>query len=440
MTTKVTDIQLTPSQERAFQSFKNGANLFLTGKGGSGKSFLVEHIKGWCSSRGYDVVTCAFMGIAALNVGGSTIHRLFKPGNGIISRRNKKCTNPKALEILKKVDVFIIDEISTVRADLFAYVANTILDIWKQQTSDKRKQIIVVGDFYQLPPFIIPAEKEAYNAVWENMLYAFETPQWKMLHLQTIELQESMRQTDKGYIHALDDIREGIPNLSVFRSTATSDSTAVTLCGRNDEVNNINTRMLNALPSRKYRYISTVKGEPQPSDFPTDKELVLAVGARVIMITNDPDGRWVNGSLATVTSLGDSYINVRLDDGNTISTGRAEWKIEEYTIEEGKDKKEVKLVKSVKAIIRQFPVRLAWAISIHKSQGQTYDRVNVNVKSIFQCGMLYVALSRCRTLAGMRIVGDLTARKVMVDRKVIRFMSERFEAPRQNSIAIPFEE
>ncbi len=413
---------LTPSQQTAFESFKAGRNLFLTGKGGSGKSFLVEHIKKWCASQGYNVVACAFMGIAALNIEGSTIHRLFKPGYGVITRRNKKCTNNKALDVLRKVDVFIIDEISTVRADLFAYIANTILDIWRNAPASQRKQIVVVGDFYQLPPFVAPAEKEAYKAVWGDALYAFEVPQWKMLGLQTIELQESMRQTDKEYIKALDNIREGLPDLSVFTDTRKPDSTAVTLCGRNDEVNNINTRMLNALQGKRYVYESIDTGEPQTSDYPTEKRLEIVVGARVIMITNDTDGRWVNGSLGTVKSLSEDRISVRLDEsGELVSVSRNEWKIEEYEVR--KVKNEIQIKKFTRATIEQFPVKLAWALSIHKSQGQTYDKVNVNVKSIFQPGMLYVALSRCRTLQGMRIVGDLTSNKVMTDEKVKIFMT-----------------
>lgn len=434
-------MRLTPSQDTAFRNFIGGANLFITGKGGSGKSFLVDHIKKWCASKGYNVATCAFMGIAALNVGGSTIHRLFRPGSGVIDRRNKRCLDKKKLDVLRKIDVFIIDEISTVRADLFSYVANTILDVWKSQDDSKRKQLIVVGDFYQLPPFVVPAEEEAYKAIWGEMLYAFETPQWQQLRLQTVELQESMRQTDKEYIKALDNIREGIPDLSVFMNTQEPDPTAVTLCGRNDEVRSINGRMLRTLAknNKKRKYISIDTGTPQAGDYPTEKELELVVRGRVIMITNDPDGRWVNGSFATIKELEDDSITVKIDGGNTVKVERNEWNIEEYEIRDANGK-EPKLVKTVRATIKQFPVKLAWAISIHKSQGQTYDKVNVDVSSIFQPGMLYVALSRCRTLDGMRIVGTLTDGKVMVDQNVKKFMSAGHHAPILNGDTLHFED
>lgn len=432
---------LTPSQDTAFKNFMGGANLFITGKGGSGKSFLVEHIKKWCAGRGYNVATCAFMGIAALNVKGTTIHRLFKPRKGVIRSRSTRCLDEKRLEILRKIDVFIIDEISTVRADLFAYVANTILDVWKTQGDDKRKQVIVVGDFYQLPPFVAQDEEEAYKTVWNDMLYAFETPQWQQLRLQTVELQESMRQTDKEYISALDNIREGIPDLSVFLNTKEPDPTAVTLCGRNKEVNAINDGMLRMLAknNKKRKYVSIDTGTPSDGDYPTEKELELVVMARVIMITNDPDGRWVNGTFGTIKQLDNDSITVKIDGGETVKVERNEWTIEEYEIQTVKGR-EPKIVSTVKATIRQFPVRLAWAISIHKSQGQTYDKVNINVTSIFQPGMLYVALSRCRTLAGMRIVGKLTEGKVMVDENVKKFMSAGHHAPVLNGDMFDFKD
>ena len=431
---------LTPSQEIAFKNFKAGANLFLTGKGGSGKSFLIEHIKEWCSMKGYNVVTCAFMGIAALNVNGSTIHSLFKPGKGIIDKRTKRCMDRKKLDVLEKVDVFIIDEISTVRADLFSYVANTILDVWRKQGANRRKQLIVVGDFYQLPPFVVPDEVEAYKAVWSDALYAFETPQWQQLRLQTVELQESMRQKDKDYIKALDNIREGVPDFSVFMNTREPDPTAVTLCGRNEEVRAINSRMLKMLKKSKRKYVSIDTGKLKDGDYPTEHELELAVGARVIMITNDPDGRWVNGSMATVKELQEDSITVKIDSGSIAEIERSQWDIEEYEVRKGKGSEETKLVKFVRASIKQFPVKLAWAISIHKSQGQTYDKVNVNVSSIFQPGMLYVALSRCRSLDGMRIVGKLTDEKVMVDENVKRFMTAGHHAPILNGDMLPFED
>ena len=437
---------LTKSQKIAFQSFTSGANLFLTGKGGTGKSYLVDYIKGWCDSRKLQYVVCAPTGIAAINVGGSTIHKMFRPGIGIIDPKKKMCQNPDARKVLEKADVIIIDEISMVRADLFRFVGNTILDIWKHQDKSKRKQLLVVGDFFQLPP-VLDEEKEAeaYKTLYGNRLYAFETEQWVRLQLQSMELQENMRQVDKEYIKALDAIRDGSAtpeDLAVFK-TDEPDPTAITICGTNRQAQAINEGNLQQLirNHRKKRvYISQEEGSVQPSDYSrVDPKLSLAIGARVIMLNNDPDKRWVNGSFGTVTGLGESVVNVQIDGGGAVEVERYKWDFEEYAVKEDKNGGEAKLETTLRGSVSQFPMRLGWAVSIHKSQGQTYERVNVDIRNIFSCGQLYVALSRCKTLAGMRIIGEITPKKVMVDDTVRQFMTNAHHAPDLTGPLLPFD-
>lgn len=437
---------LTKSQKIAFQSFTSGANLFLTGKGGTGKSYLVDYIKGWCDSRKLQYVVCAPTGIAAINVGGSTIHKMFRPGIGIIDPKKKMCQNPDARKVLEKADVIIIDEISMVRADLFRFVGNTILDIWKHQDKSKRKQLLVVGDFYQLPP-VLDEEKEAeaYKTLYGNRLYAFETEQWVHLQLQSMELQENMRQVDKEYIKALDAIRDGSAtpeDLAVFKADE-PDPTAITICGTNRQSQAINEGNLQQLirNHRKKRvYISQEEGSVQPSDYSrVDPKLSLAIGARVIMLNNDPDKRWVNGSFGTVTGLGESVVNVQIDGGGAVEVERYKWDFEEYAVKEDKNGGEAKLETTLRGSVSQFPMRLGWAVSIHKSQGQTYERVNVDIRNIFSSGQLYVALSRCKTLAGMRIIGEITPEKVMVDDTVRQFMTNAHHAPDLTGQMLPFD-
>lgn len=437
---------LTKSQKIAFQSFTSGANLFLTGKGGTGKSYLVDYIKGWCDSRKLQYVVCAPTGIAAINVGGSTIHKMFRPGIGIIDPKKKMCQNPDARKVLEKADVIIIDEISMVRADLFRFVGNTILDIWKHQDKSKRKQLLVVGDFYQLPP-VLDEEKEAeaYKTLYGNRLYAFETEQWVRLQLQSMELQENMRQVDKEYIKALDAIRDGSAtpeDLAVFKADE-PDPTAITICGTNRQAQAINEGNLQQLirNHRKKRvYISQEEGSVQPSDYSrVDPKLSLAIGARVIMLNNDPDKRWVNGSFGTVTGLGESVVNVQIDGGGAVEVERYKWDFEEYAVKEDKNGGEAKLETTLRGSVSQFPMRLGWAVSIHKSQGQTYERVNVDIRNIFSSGQLYVALSRCKTLAGMRIIGEITPEKVMVDDTVRQFMTNAHHAPDLTGQMLPFD-
>ncbi len=436
---------LTISQKIAFQSFTAGANLFLTGKGGTGKSFLVDRIKEWCKSKNLSYVVCAPTGIAAINVGGSTIHKIFRPGIGIIDPHKTMCQNPDARKVLEKADVIIIDEISMVRADLFRFVGNTILDIWKHQKADKRKQLLVVGDFFQLPP-VLDEEKEAeaYKTLYGDRLYAFQTEQWGKLQLQSMELQENMRQVDKDYIKALDAIRDGSAtpdDLAVFR-TDVPDPTAITICGTNRQaqaINDENLRQLIRNKRKKREYKSQEEGSVTASDYSRiDPKLSLAIGARVIMLNNDPDKRWVNGSFGTVTGLNENIVNVQIDGGLAVDVERYKWDFEEYTVTTDKKSGRARLETTVRGSVSQFPMRLGWAVSIHKSQGQTYERVNVDIRNIFCSGQLYVALSRCKSLAGMRIIGEISPEKVMVDDTVRQFMNNSHHAPDLTGQMLPF--
>ncbi len=418
---------LTKSQSIAFRSIKGGANLFLTGKAGTGKSYVIDRVKEWCTLNGYTYLVCAPTGIAALNVGGSTIHKVFSPGSVGILEPDKIAVDPRVRKRLEKVDVVIIDEISMCRADLFKFVAKVLFKAWKKKPEGKRKQLIVVGDFYQLAPVIGSNEKLAYQTLYGDMEYAFQTPEWQRLGLESLELQESMRQDEPELIKTLDKIREGKATLEDFAVFETSepDPKAITICGKNDQAEEINRRNLEALIAAKRKkrtYKCESSGHTTETDFNrVDMELKLAVGARVIMMNNDPDKRWVNGSFGNVTGLTDSTVTVKIDNGETVDVERYKWEFEEYSVAVDKDGKKT-LEKSVRATITQFPMRLGWAVSIHKSQGQTFSAVNVDLRSIFCKGQMYVALSRCKTLAGMHIIGKLDPEKVMVDDVVKRFM------------------
>lgn len=422
-------IELTQSQQSVFKEFKNGKNIFLTGKGGSGKSFLTRHIIDWCKSKGKNVIVCAPTGVAAQNIEGSTIHRTFRAPIGIIDTntfsKTNRCYDGKTIKLLKKTDVVIIDEISMVRADLFSYIANTIFFI-KQQTR-RSIQLLVVGDFYQLPPVLVPKDKPTYEQLFRNAIFPFQMPHWNKLGLQTMVLTESMRQADQAFVSALDNIREGNPDFDIFKGCQceNEDSTAITICGTNKEAFDINEKNMLTLTkqgAKQQTFSAIVEGKVSSSDWPTEQKLKLCDGARIIMLNNDPDGRWVNGTFGVVSSVDEDGIAVLFEDGNVVSIPRYEWKIMEYNLVTGEDGKK-KLEEHQRASIKQFPVKLAWAISIHKSQGQTYERVNVNIRNIFTYGQLYVSLSRCKTLPGMRIIGKLTGKKALACPEVIKFMN-----------------
>lgn len=410
--------ELNAEQKKVFASFKAGANIFLCGKGGSGKSHLTRYIIDYCNSKGLSTLVCAPTGIAALNIGGSTIHRTFSVPSGIVEP-GERCYKKQRLEILAKADVIIIDEISMCRIDVFEYVANTLLYV------KPKKQILVVGDFYQLPPVLRTEDGDAYSQLYGDRLFAFESELWYKLQLQTMELQTSMRQKDKAFVSALDNIRAGIPDFDVFPVGKPADPTALTVCGTNAEADAINQTHLADLKkagAKPVKLEAIITGTVESGEKPTDEVLTLCAGAKVVMLNNDGDGRWVNGSFAEVASVSEDTLSVRVEGKEGVhEVKRYKWTCLEYEIRKTEDGP--KLSQIERGCFEQFPVRLAWAITIHKSQGQTYDRVNVNTSNIFAEGQLYVALSRCKTLDGMHIIGTLSESKVKTSDAVIQFMS-----------------
>ena len=426
---------LNEEQRKVFASFVSGANLYITGKGGSGKSFLTRHIIDYCHQKGRKALICAPTGIAALNIGGATIHRTFGAPASIIEP-GERCRKKNLLEIIDAAEVIIIDEISMCRVDLFEYVANTLLHM------KNRKQLVLVGDFYQLPPVLTPKDTKAFSVFYDNRLYAFESNLWQKLQLQTMELQSSMRQKDKAFVKTLDNIREGIPDFSVFKNSS-PDPMALTICGANDEADKINKENLNWLKKQGAKISkieAKVTGTVDSSEKPTDEILTLCPGARVVMLNNDKDNTWVNGSFGTIIGIKDNELKIRIEDnGSEISVERYKWTYLEYDVESTEDGKK-KLVTKERGLFEQFPVRLAWAITIHKSQGQTYEHVNVSAENIFAEGQLYVALSRCKTIEGMHISGKLTDSKVIASEAVKHFMKSGNYKTRLTGQMLPFTE
>lgn len=445
--------KLTPSQKRAFEVFKDGHNIFLTGKGGSGKSFLTRHIINYCNENERSVIVCAPTGIAAINVGGATIHRTFKAPVRIIKpsdylylkdispeERARLCDKAKKeqekLDVIRKADVLIIDEISMCRLDLFGYVARTLLNY-----EGKPKQVLLVGDFYQLPPVL--SNKTGELNAWElideyaGKIFAFESEEWKLLNIRTIELTENMRQKDEVFIKALDDIREGIPNFAPFRKKQFPLRDAITLCPNNAMASVENRSQLYKLLGMCVKHqcfeeeVSGELSDSCDSDVEkyrvTSKRLELCVGARVIVLVNDKDGAYVNGDMGEITDLDETSIEVLLDKGRIIILNKYTWSIQEYQMVEKKNKTTGKKEKVPSLVeigtIKQIPVKLAWAISVHKSQGQTYEKCNIKC-GFWAAGQMYVALSRCRSLGGLRILGELRENELLCSESVKSFMMQ----------------
>ena len=411
----------TPSQQRAFDMFLQGRNMFITGEGGAGKSYLTKSIIDYCGKEKKKVIICAPTGVAAQNIGGATLHSTFRMDLGILMP-NKMCKDPSRRNVLRLADVIIIDEISMCRLDVFNYVCNTLYSF------KKRPQVIVVGDFFQLPPIL--TNKDNAFTIWQSIdeykdkLYPFESHYWKDMDFQTFELTEQVRQSEKDYIKCLNDIRMGVANFSCFKQNDKMDDNAITLCTINKSASEINHNKLNELinnGAESKTYKSNEKGEIKESDRQTDKELTLCVGARVVFLVNDSEGKYSNGEMGVITCLKKDNVFIRTDKGYDVALGRYEWENKKYVSTTDADGNVTIGTKKIGSF-EQFPLKLAWAITVHKAQGQTYDKVNILPDNFFAEGQMYVALSRCRTKEGMHIVGELEPWRLKCNEKVREFM------------------
>lgn len=414
----------TQSQKRAFDMFLQGKNMFITGEGGAGKSYLTKAIIDYCEQKKKQILVCAPTGIAAQNVGGATLHSTFRIDLKI-QTPSKRCKDKQRLQLLRMAEVVIIDEISMCRLDVFNYVCNTLCSF------RKRPQIIVVGDFFQLPPILSNRNNE--NVIWDSIeeykgkMFPFESHFWTDLDFQTFELTEQVRQSEEDYIKCLNNIRMGVPDFSCFKQNDKMDDKAITLCSKNQTASDMNSDKLEELirNGAKHRvYESRESGEIKDSDRQTEKSLKLCVGARVVFLVNDTTSeQYSNGEMGTVTDLKDNFVVIKADKGNEIILGRYEWEIKTYTSKIDEDG-QLKIGTKKLGSFEQFPIKLAWAITVHKAQGQTYDRVNVIPENFFAEGQMYVALSRCKTKAGMHIIGQLDPWRVKCNNKVKDFMSK----------------
>ena len=406
-------IELTTSQDKAIKLLDAGYNVFLTGKAGTGKSFLVDYFVAKHPEK--NIVKCAPTGVAALNIEGVTIHRTFGVPLGVLDHHGL-CSSPEKLDVLKKADVILIDEISMCRIDVFEYVIRSL-----KRVGIRNKQLILVGDFYQLPPVLTPVDTTTFNQLYEDRRYAFESDLWTDSNLLTVELTEVKRQNEKRFLESLSNIREGIPDFSIFQIANRADDNAVSLCPTKAKAKQINDEHLGRLPNHKH-YMASKTGKVEDTDMATDENLVLAEDARIIMLVNDTGGRWVNGSMGTVTELSDNHITVQIDNGEECRVDPYTWSIKEYVLEEDEDTREKHVVEKEIGSFTQFPLKLAWAITIHKSQGQTYDKVNI-YNGFFANGQMYVALSRCKTLNGIHTMGELIPSQLMCSLSVKNFMT-----------------
>lgn len=412
-------------------------SLFLTGKAGTGKSTFMRHIAATIKKKH---IILAPTGIAAINAGGSTLHSFFKlpfhpllPNDKRYSNRNIRDTlkyNGEKTKLLREVELIIIDEISMVRADIIDFI-DKVLRIYNRNMREPfgGKQLLLVGDIYQLEPVIKEEERQLLRPFYPSNFF-FDAQVFREMQLIAVELKKVYRQRDAQFIALLDHIRTSNVSDSDLRLLnaqvnaeigAEAGRLSITLSGRRDTVDYINEKQLNTLPDQPTIFYGHIEGEFPESSLPTPMELEVKTGAQVLFIKNDKERRWVNGTLGTIIGFGDEedgIIYVRTEDGRDFDVQREIWSNVRYTFNE----KEQKIEEEEIGSYQQFPLRLAWAITVHKSQGLTFNNVKIDFTGgVFAGGQTYVALSRCTSLQGISLQEPIRRENIFVRTEVTNF-------------------
>ena len=398
---------------------KTDSNLFLTGKAGTGKSSFLREVVKHTKKK---FVLLAPTGVAAMNVGGMTIHSFFwmdfapfLPG----VNHNKPTINPNREELIKNLDLIIIDEISMVRADVLDQVDYILRYVRGAEEPFGGVQMLMVGDLLQLAPIAEKDVAEILRTEYDTFHF-FNSRVLRNSSYYCINLDNVYRQTDKKFIEILNRARLGSitdADIKILNSryipkySPSKDDRFITLVTHNSICDMINAAQMSKLQGERRQYDATITGSFPKTDYPTHSQLSLIVGSRVIFIKNHPSREYFNGALGTVLDFNDDTIEVTLDDGSGVVLSRVTWDKTEY-----KYNKEARKVESqVVGQFSQFPIKPAWAITVHKSQGMTFEKVVIDVKNAFTDGQAYVALSRCRSLNGVILKNKVTKDLFTVD-------------------------
>ena len=416
---------------------QTGVSVFLTGKAGTGKTTFLHDIVANTTKR-HAVV--APTGVAAINAGGVTIHSFFQlpfdpylPDVKELVTEYQMPERYKALSknkqnIIRTLELLIIDEVSMVRADLLDAIDMTLRRVRRSSRPFGGVQLLLIGDVHQLSPVVTEAERPYMERVYPSP-YFFASKALQQINYVTIELTKVYRQQDAAFVDLLNHVRDNNIDSATLAAlnarVGTSQKGAITLTTHNRQADAINRRHMEALHGEQRTFEAIVKGNYPDKALPCDQRLEVKMGERVMFVKNDSSGghRYYNGMLGTVTGFlredDKDYIEVVSDDGDTIAVNRELWESMKYSI----DAKTNDITQEVEGTFCQYPLQAAWAVTIHKAQGLTFDHVVIDAADAFAFGQVYVALSRCRTLEGLSLSSPLTAGVAFNDTSVSHFVS-----------------
>lgn len=420
-----------------------GMSIFLTGKAGTGKTTFLKTLKSHSHKR---MVVVAPTGVAAINAGGVTIHSFFQlplsPYVPNAKMEQRFAYSKEKRKIMRTIDMLVIDEISMVRSDVLDAVDNVMRRFREHDKPFGGVQLVMIGDLHQLTP-VVRDEEEKILSEYYNTTYFFGSKALQSIDYVTIELHHVYRQQDESFLKILNDIRDGHPTADdlktlnsrynpSFRPNANDDY--IRLTTHNSKADDYNNYELLALKTPSYTFEAEIEKEFPPSDYPTDMRLTLKTGAQVMFLKNDPKGRYYNGRIGHVTYVDERQILVLCPgDEKAIEVEKEVWENTKYKLNDSTNQIESEVV----GTFTQYPLRLAWAITIHKSQGLTFDHAIIDAQLSFASGQVYVALSRCKTLEGMVLASPIEPSAIINDSRVSDYVANQGAAAKESIERLP---
>jgi len=424
------NIEINDKFKEAIRLVETGKNLFITGKAGTGKSTLLKVIRDTLHSN---YVVLAPTGVAAVNIGGQTIHSFFGFRPDITVEKVLKRKHPRNPDVYENLEIMIIDEISMVRADLLDCV-NTFLTMHGPEKGRPfgGVQLIFIGDLYQLPPIVTYKEKEIFSEMYVSP-YFFDSRAFSETEFKIIELTKIYRQTEEEFVNILNAVRnksvdeELLYSLNKrvdFNFDPDPKEGYIELVTINAKAQDINSRRLKVLGGKMYSYEGIIEGDFDERSYPAPHVLDLKVGAQVMMTSNDSKGRWFNGTVGIIDKIEENsdgnYIYVKLENGQVFLVEPNKWEMYKFSF----DRLSQKITSDIAGSFTQYPLMLSWAVTIHKSQGKTFNKVIVDMGTgAFAHGQTYVALSRCTTLSGLVLRVPIEKRHILLDYRVVTFLN-----------------